>query len=673
MTINQPDSEIKLKNAQAYQRRLFQIIIILIVVCVILLTFGSIAVFQKNAVLQQVSTAQAANATAHAASTVAVAQQATAQANAQAAQIQATISRANELSAQSLALREKDFLMSMLLGLEAYKKSDSFYTKGILLDNIRANPQLKVYLSGYPKEVRSALFSPDGTILATGGFDNTIFLWDVQTGQSIGQPLIGPQPNVDAGYTGFITSLAFSPDGKILAAGSYDTTIVLWDVKTGKLIGAPLTEHSFSISSVAFSPDGSMLVSTTCGPPSYCEQSNQEKAILWDVKTMQPIEKIQSGSLNAAFSPNGNILALVGDEKNTILLWDIKDRKVNKKLLAGERVYKLIFFPDGKLASVVLGDNKYLMILWDINTGQQISSEPFTIGSSTYVFSADGNTLISAYRGDIGQTDMKTHQSGLFAWLRESYSLDILALSPDGNTVAVIGRDRKTVILLNKFQPYQPIGKRLLSQLFNNRLLSDQYLKHLVFSSDGNFLFSANQAGFVTQWDIASDPPAEKLVLSDYQFKDVYGTNATSPDGNIQASGNLAKGSIVLLDKKSGKKIKTLRKDGIFRWDSIAFSMDGKILVSKGNYSDIVLWDVESGQPIGEPLTGQIFVFSPDGNTLAATSSEHIVLWDINPQSWVAKTCQRVGRNFTRMEWAKYFPGELYRATCPQWSLEAEP
>jgi WD40 repeat protein len=409
----QQDIESKSKNTENRGQRQSYILIILVVTTLIFFLYGSVAFVQRDTALQQVSTAQAAStfvvAEREAALTIIQSsgfQQKTAQASAKDAQLQATISRANELAAQSLSLKEKDFQLSLLLGLEAYYKYDTFYTKSVLLDNIRANPQLQVYLNGHINEVRSATFSPDGSMLAAGGFDNTIFLWDVKTGQQIGPPLIGPQLYADAGHTGLITSLAFSPDGKVLAAGSLDTTIVLWDVKTGKLIGAPLTAHKSSIKSVVFSPDGNKLVSTTCDTFEYCGQYDDGKTIIWDMKTGQPFERIKTGSPNAAFSLDGNILALVGDEKNTIMLWDVKNRKINKKLQAPESVYKLIFFSDGRLASIVLRNYRYQMILWDINTGQQISSEPYDIGSSSYVFSSDGNTLINAYGSDIGQIDL---------------------------------------------------------------------------------------------------------------------------------------------------------------------------------------------------------------------------------------------------------------------------
>jgi len=111
----------------------------------------------------------------------------------------------------------------------------------------------------------------------------------------------------------------------------------------------------------------------------------------------------------------------------------------------------------------------------------------------------------------------------------------------------------------------------------------------------------------------------------------------------------------------------------------VAFSPDGKTLASASNDQTIILWDVASRQPIGQPLSGHssaVFsvAFSPDGKTLASGSLDNtIILWNLNPRLWIEKTCQRAGRNFTRAEWEKDFPNEEYRKTCEQWPLEPEP
>ncbi|WP_407841358.1 WD40 repeat domain-containing protein [Streptomyces sp. DSM 116496] len=98
----------------------------------------------------------------------------------------------------------------------------------------------------------SVVFSPDGTLLADGGRNDGIQLWDPATGQPVGRPFTDS-------YS--CHALAFSPDGTLLASGSYRGTLRLWDPATSRPVGAPLTGHRDGVMTVAFSPDGTLLAS----------------------------------------------------------------------------------------------------------------------------------------------------------------------------------------------------------------------------------------------------------------------------------------------------------------------------------------------------------------------------------------------------------------------------
>ncbi|WP_347339541.1 WD40 repeat domain-containing protein, partial [Planktothrix sp. FACHB-1355] len=108
---------------------------------------------------------------------------------------------------------------------------------------------LKTTLTGHSNSVNSVAFSPDGQTLASGSFDDTIKIWDIRSGKL---------KTTLTGHSNWVRSVAFSPDGQTLASGSDDNTIKIWDIHSGKL-KTTLTGHSDNVNSVAFSPDGQTL------------------------------------------------------------------------------------------------------------------------------------------------------------------------------------------------------------------------------------------------------------------------------------------------------------------------------------------------------------------------------------------------------------------------------
>jgi hypothetical protein len=226
----------------------------------------SVAQAASTLAFENASTAQAAStlafenaSTAQAASTKAVAQEATAVA-------EQDLTQAGQLAAIALNRIDSDLDLALLLSVEGIRKSDNGFTRDSLLSSLQHNPNMLRYLHGHIDRVTSVAFSPEGELLASERADSTIRLWDPYTGEYIGPPLI-------SGHNGEVTSLAFNPDGALLASGGcaerMDTgfcsmgEIRLWDAHTGEQIVAPLSGHTRSVLSVAFSPDGELMASAT--------------------------------------------------------------------------------------------------------------------------------------------------------------------------------------------------------------------------------------------------------------------------------------------------------------------------------------------------------------------------------------------------------------------------
>jgi WD40 repeat protein len=226
--------------------------------------------------------------------------------------------------------------------------------------------------------VESVAFSPDGTLLASGSDDSTVKLWDVTTGTLV---------RTLEGHSDTVHAVAFSPDGALLASGSWDYTVRLWNVASGSLVRT-LEGHDDLVDDVAFSPDGELLAS---GSADYTVR-------IWDVGTGSSVHTLQGHAdlvHSVSFSPDGAALASASWD-NTVKLWDVATGTALQTLRGHTTdVESVDFSPCGAYLLSGADDNR--IKVWDVATGAELASFG---NQSDYVWaivvSPDGKSVASA-------------------------------------------------------------------------------------------------------------------------------------------------------------------------------------------------------------------------------------------------------------------------------------
>ncbi len=211
--------------------------------------------------------------------------------------------------------------------------------------------KLRHTLTGHASRIDSVAWSPDGQILASGSYDTTIRFWNVLTGQPL-PPFIKHISN--------IYSVAWSPDGQILASGSEDQTIHQWSVQTGKSL-EPFTGHTGYVNSIGWSPDGQILASG----------SEDHTVRLWNIQTGKSLEPFTGHTdyvISIGWSPDGQTLASASGD-HTIRLWNIQTGKSLEPFTEHTNYVNSIgWSPDGQTLASASGD--HTIRLWNIQTRQ---------------------------------------------------------------------------------------------------------------------------------------------------------------------------------------------------------------------------------------------------------------------------------------------------------------
>ncbi len=470
-------------------------------------------------------------------------------------------------------------------------------------------------LAGHTDRVFGLAFSPDGRRLASASADGSARLWDVAGARPIGGAL--------PGHTAAVLAVAFSPDGRWLASAGSDQVIVLRDGATGEPVGAPLAGHQDTVTQLAFSPDGKTLASV----------GYDGALLLWEPgAAATPRQRASHPSvLNAvAFSPDGSLIATAGADRH-VQLWTAARLAPAGEALSGHDapVRSLAFSRGGgQLASG--GDDRRLL-LWDLahrDSGPRtLAGHDGAIGG--VAFTPDGHGLVSGGSDDLLIRHVLPRR-GPFAHALPGVGAAVWALawSPDGRHLA--SAEKNAAIMLRDAVSGAALGPPLTGH--------DAVVTSLAFSPDGTQLASAGQDGRLLLWTPANPAAAPQRLIDAGPPQHRV---TIRPDGRqLAAAGR--DGHIRLWSLPDGRPLAAAADHGGPVAD-LAWSADGTQLASAGLDGRLRLWRGDALRSAGElplPDAGALYriAWSADGTQLAvATQRRGLQLWQAGVSTSLGK------------------------------------
>ena len=490
------------------------------------------------------------------------------------------------------------------------------------------------------ENIYTAVFSRDGSRIATASMERTAQVWNAASGEPVGPPLRHP---------GVVFAAAFSPDGGTLATGCLDGGIRFWNIETGRISG-DILHHKAAVRSVVFNHDGTLLLSSSedgaarlweipsgnlvgqvLAHPAQLRQawfSPDETRILttgfegavriWRIAREQKVAKIlrhPAAVAVAAFSPDGR-QALTGCQQSDggggeARLWDaFSGEPLGPPMSQKGQVMFVGFSPDGKLA--LTGGNDATARLWhtgDSSIAGAPLAYPSVVGGAA--FSPDGRLVALGGRGSVVQLHETESRKQIASWSaheREGQWVWSLVFSHDGRSLVTGGGKAAH---LWSVPDGRPIGEPMKH---------DGEVHAVLLSPDGTVILTCSYDQTARMWSATDGRPLGPPMVHRGEVR----AAAFRADGKVVATAS-ADGSVRLWEAPTGRLIRApILHDGWVR--SVDFSPDGKMLVTGCDDGTARLWDAETGDALGAELRHHgpvnIVAFHPNGRTILTASSD---------------------------------------------------
>lgn len=547
---------------------------------------------------------------------------------------QKNIAQSTKLSVQSYLARTKnDVDLANLLAIEANSIDTLIQAEKALIEALNCSPHLyQIFHTG--ANVSSVSISPDGKYSVAGTYDATVQLWEIRTGR-----LIFELPTRDSGI---VYSITFSPDGKFAASGDQNGIIIIWDLNN-KIQKNKFNAHDGIIWSLCYSLDGRFIYSG----------GNDENLNIWESSSGNKQGSLLNGEHGIIWSVtsslNGKYIA-AGLNDYTICLWDAQSKQMVGSPIKGHEgiVYTVGFSIDGQ--KLVSGSDDKTVRVWDVNSGEQIGKTCEGHEETVWgvVFSKNAKQVISA-----------ANDKTIRIWEIETgmqigrdlvgHLGPVLNLASDFNRQFVVSGAKDETVRVWDIQTGNQIGNTLRRH--------SKPIFSVKFSPNGKKIASASEDKSINLWNYSNGTGAFDNTIKAHQ-ETVWGLDF-SPTGDTLVSSSYDL-SIKLWDVNTGKLISIINNEAHPDWiREIKFSPDGKYIASASSDNEIRLWKPqESSKPFKKFLGHESSVvsisFSPDSKKIVSSSYDKTIrIWDIETE--------------------KQLGGPLYGHESRVWSVDFSP
>ncbi len=446
---------------------------------------------------------------------------------------------------------------SIATNTDGSKLAAGFDDGSIFLWNMDGGEQLGLF-TGHTGTVRSVAFSPDSTELLSGADDKSVRVWQIATGEQTYQFL---------GHTDRVRSVIFGPTSKTAFSASYDGHTIQWNLETGTVINTYFG-HVATVYAVINMPNERILTGSSDGT-----------LRLWDTENGGEIRRLDghTGTVySVAFTPDGT-KAVTASQDMSLNVWDLKTGELIRTLCCHtDWIWGVAVSPDGTKALSASRDKT--LILWDLETGDKLRTfTGHTDGVWSVVFSPNGLTALSGSRDNtMILWDLETGRI-IRRYQGHLFPIYGIAMSPDGRFALSASSD-KTVILWNV-----ETGEIVRTLKGHKSTVYD-----VAFSPDGTEALSGSQDLTMILWDLNTGDIVRQFTGPTSDITAVAFAN----DGHRALSGSLDN-SVRLWNLDTGAEtlLYAGHTDGV--WD-VAFSPDNRTILSGSRDRTVRLWRIDT-------------------------------------------------------------------------------